>query len=105
MPAAAFALCAKCDVAVRDRSDALCAAFAETLAVEDARVRRAALRVHARRRTTTIAWLAGSARADAVVAFGGDSALRAIRERTRPAGALRRLRAPHERRLRRARGA
>jgi hypothetical protein len=83
LPAAAFALCAKCDVSVRDRSDSLCAAFAETLAVEDPAFVRA-LRVHPAAAHDDDAWLAELGGADAVVAFGGDRALRAIRERTAP---------------------
>ncbi len=78
LPAAMFALCAKCNVAVRDRSDALCAAFAETLAVEHAAFADA-LRVHPAAGHDDPDWLALLTRAGAVVAFGGDEALRAIR--------------------------
>jgi hypothetical protein len=77
---ALFALCAKCDVTVKDRSDALVAAFFATLADEHPAFAGAA---HAR------AWTGGDdpdeaelfAGADVVVAFGGDDALRAIRAR------------------------
>ncbi len=80
LPAAMFALCAKCDVAVRDRSDFLSAGFAQSLAVEhDAFA--TALRAHPAGAHDT-SWQAVLAGADAVVAFGGDTALRAIRNRT-----------------------
>jgi hypothetical protein len=77
---AIFALCAKCDVTVKDRSDALIAAFLATLAEEDPAFARCA---------RADAWSGGDdpredqlfARADVVVAFGGDDALRAIRAR------------------------
>ena len=72
---ALFALCAKCDVTVKDREDQFIAAFFETLVQEDS-------------------WFAGHARAqtwdstsntvdlssfDAVVAFGSDETLHSIR--------------------------
>jgi hypothetical protein len=82
LPAALFALCAKCDVVVRDRSDALCAAFLETLAVEDKAFAEALRAVPAADHDDE-GWLGELAIADVVVAFGGDEALRAIRERTR----------------------
>jgi len=77
---ALFALCAKCDVVVKDRSDALVAAFFASLAEEHP-----AFAGAARART----WTGGDvdaestllARADVVVAFGRDDALRAIRDR------------------------
>ena len=78
---AIFALCAKCDrVAVKDRSDALVGAFFASLAEEHPAFASAA---HAR------AWSGGDdpaeaelfERADTVVAFGGDDALRAVRVR------------------------
>jgi hypothetical protein len=80
LPAALFALCAKCDVVVKDRSDALVAAFFETLVEELPEFATAA-------RAQT--WHGGNdadepallAAADVVVAFGGDDALRAIRGR------------------------
>ncbi len=72
LPAALFALCAKCDVVVRDREDALCAAFFETLAEERSEFAEAAQ--------------AGGSHEDfplhgfaAVVAFGRDGTLRKIR--------------------------
>ncbi len=80
---AVFALCAKCAVTVKDRSDALVAAFFETLVEERAEFRDAAI---------ARPWTGGNdpgehallARADVVVAFGADRALRAIRERVAP---------------------
>jgi hypothetical protein len=77
---AVFALCAKCDVTVKDRSDALVAAFFASLAEEHPAFASAA-RAHA--------WTGGDdaneaalfGGADVVVAFGGDDALRAIRAR------------------------
>jgi hypothetical protein len=77
---ALFALCAKCDVVVKDRSDALVAGFFASLAEEHPAFASAA-RAHA--------WTGGDdpgeaellARADAVVAFGRDETLRAIRAR------------------------
>ncbi|HZW53219.1 MAG TPA: acyl-CoA reductase [Candidatus Elarobacter sp.] len=77
---AIFALCAKCDVLVKDREDALIAEFFATLAEEHPAFARAA---RAR------AWTGGEdaeedallASAEVVVAFGGDEALRAIRAR------------------------
>lgn len=75
-----FALCAKCAVTVKDRADALVAAFAATLGDE-----RAALQTA----TDVRAWSGGDddieaqtlGGADVVVAFGGNEALRAIRLR------------------------
>lgn len=77
---AIFALCAKCDVVVKDRSDALVASFFAALAEEHPAFAGAA---------SARAWAGGEdpeeaallANADVVVAFGGDEALRAIRER------------------------
>ena len=77
---AVFALCAKCDVTVKDRSDALIAAFFESLAQEHPAFAEAG-----RARD----WAGGDdpsedrlfANADVVVAFGGADALRAIRAR------------------------
>jgi acyl-CoA reductase LuxC len=79
LPPAVFALCAKCDVAVRDRSDAVCGAFRETLCEERPQFADA-LAVYPPEPRDDATWLAELARADAVVAFGGDEALRAIRE-------------------------
>jgi hypothetical protein len=75
-----FALAAKCAVTVKDRADALVAAFVETLGEERSELRAA---------TDVRAWSGGDedveARtfgdADVVVAFGGTEALRAIRAR------------------------
>ncbi len=77
---ALFALCAKCDVVVKDRSDALVAGFFSSLAEEHPAFA-AAARAHA--------WTGGDdpvedalfERAGAVVAFGRDETLRAIRAR------------------------
>jgi len=77
---AVFALCAKCDVVVKDRSDALVAAFFSSLAEEHPAFAAAA---------SARPWTGGDdpdedalfAGADVVVAFGGDDALRAIRTR------------------------
>jgi hypothetical protein len=77
---AIFALCAKCDVVVKDRSDALVAAFFSSLAEEHPAFAAAAV---------ARAWTGGAdaaedallSAADVVVAFGGDDALHAIRGR------------------------
>ena len=77
---ALFALCAKCDVVVKDRSDALVAGFFASLAQEHPAFASAA-RAHA--------WTGGDDPAEtallensgAVVAFGRDETLRAIRAR------------------------
>jgi acyl-CoA reductase LuxC len=80
---AVFALCAKCDVVVKDRSDALIAAFFESLADEHPAFAHAA---------TAREWSGGSdpaedallAGADVVVAFGRDETLGTIRARCAP---------------------
>jgi len=77
---AIFALCAKCEVVVKDRSDALVAAFFGTLAEEHPAFASAAI---------ARAWSGGDdpdedallAGADVVVAFGRDETLRALRAR------------------------
>jgi hypothetical protein len=77
---AVFALCAKCEVIVKDRSDALVAAFFASLADEHPAFAGAA---------SARPWTGGDgseedalfASADVVVAFGRDDALRAIRAR------------------------
>jgi hypothetical protein len=82
VPALAFALLAKCAVTVKDRSDALLAAFAETLGEELPELLAA---------TDVRTWTGGDdaaetqalGAADVVVAFGGSDALRAIRARLR----------------------
>ena len=79
---AVFALCAKCMVLVKDREDALVAAFFESLAQEQPELGK---RAQAR------AWKGGEPGedrelriADAVVAFGRDDSLTAIRRALRP---------------------
>jgi hypothetical protein len=75
-----FALTAKCAVTVKDRSDALVAAFVATLGEERAELRAA---------TDVRAWSGGDedieeqtlGDADVVVAFGGTAALRSMRAR------------------------
>ena len=77
---ALFALCAKCDVVVKDRSDALVAGFFASLAEEHPAFAAAA---------RAYAWTGGDdpgealllERSAAVVAFGRDETLRAIRAR------------------------
>jgi len=81
LPPAVFALCAKCDVALRDRNDGLAAAFATTLAEECSEAR---LRVLEPTAHEDAAWLKELEAADAVVVFGSDSALRDIRLHTPP---------------------
>lgn len=72
---AIFALCAKCDVLVKDREDSLVQAFFETLAEESAVFREAA---------KAASWVSGElaapdlSRFDAVVAFGSDETLAEI---------------------------
>jgi hypothetical protein len=78
-----FALAAKCAVTVKDRTDALVAAFVETLGEERPELRAA---------TDVRAWSGGDddievqtlGDADVVVAFGGNEALRSIRARCAP---------------------
>ena len=79
---AVFALCAKCPVLVKDREDGLARAFFETLAQEHPELEQ---RAQAR------AWKGGDPQedrdlrvADAVVAFGRDDSLAAIRRALRP---------------------
>jgi hypothetical protein len=78
---ALFALCAKADVTIKDRSDQLLGAFAQTLIQEEPSFTTA---LQARPWTTTHDVLAGVADADAVVAFGKDDALLAIRAVCKP---------------------
>lgn len=72
---AIFALCAKCDVVVKDREDALAGAFFDTLAEELDELKGAA---------QALVWSSDDEHApdlsafDAVVAFGSDSTLKAI---------------------------
>ena len=79
---AVYALCAKCNVLVKDRSDALVRAFFETLVDERAEFGAAAI---AREWTGADDFEAAQAlaAADVVVAFGGDAALQAIRAQLR----------------------
>lgn len=78
---AVYALCAKCDVAVRDREDQLIFEFFNTLAQEHPAFQAAA---------TTLQWDALAARppffrdADALVVFGKNETLRTLRDGTRP---------------------
>ena len=78
---AIFALCAKCDVLVKDREDALVQAFFETLAEELDEFAVAA---------RAAAWSSEDAngpdlrRFDVVVAFGGDDAFEKIQRQIRP---------------------
>jgi hypothetical protein len=82
-----FALCAKCTVTVKDRSDDLVAAFVETLGEEEPALAAA---------TTVRSWAGGDDGVEAralgdaavVVAFGGDDALREIRRRCAPGATL-----------------
>ncbi len=85
IPATIFALCAKCDVIVKDRSDGFVAEFFETLAQERPEFARAA---------SAVTWNAGVTPgadnrvlfgwAQAVVAYGDDPALAAIRAQCTP---------------------
>ena len=80
VPPALFALCAKCDVVVKDRSDALVAGFFASLAEEHPAFV-AAARAHAWTGGDDPAETALFQRANTVVAFGRDETLRAIRAR------------------------
>ncbi len=83
IPPLLFALCAKARVDVKDRDDGLVAAFLQSVAEE---------RPELARRASVTAWSGSDAaaaalhlaEADAVVAFGGDEALRAIRAQLKP---------------------
>jgi hypothetical protein len=83
IPPLAYALCAKCAVTVKDREDALVAAFVETLGEERPELARA---VDARSWTGGVGEHEGAALGDAdvVVAFGAADALIAIRDRCGP---------------------
>jgi hypothetical protein len=83
LPAALFALCAKTHVIVKDRADGLVAAFAATLVAVDPALEHA-LQADAWDGHDDPAGRANLAAADIVVAYGGDDALRAIRERLGP---------------------
>lgn len=83
IPPLAYALCAKCTVTVKDRSDALVAAFVDALGEERAELAAAAeVRGWAGGADAIEARALGAA--DVVVAFGGSDALRAIRSRCAP---------------------
>ena len=80
IPPLLFALCAKCDVAVKDREDHFVAAFLKTAAEELEELGTAAV---------AEAWSGGNdardlAAFDAVVAFGDDVSLRKIRSQAAP---------------------
>lgn len=77
---AIFALCAKCDVVVKDREDNLVRAFFETLAEEGEEFQAAAIAQHWTHQETARS-LSGF---DAVVAFGDTDALQAIRNASNP---------------------
>lgn len=83
LPAALFALSAKAHVVVKDRADGLVAAFAATLAAQEPALE-GALLANAWNGHDDPAGRAHLAAADVVVAYGGDDALRAIRERLGP---------------------
>jgi acyl-CoA reductase-like NAD-dependent aldehyde dehydrogenase len=81
LPAALFALCAKCDVLVKDREDSLIAGFFETLAEEDEHFRSAARAEAWDSEQNEIPDLRSF---DAVVAFGRDGTLEQIRSALKP---------------------
>jgi hypothetical protein len=83
IPPLAYALCAKCRVTVKDRNDALVAAFAETLA-EALPALRDAIDVRAWSGGNDAIEAAAFGDAGVVVAFGGPDALRAIRAACAP---------------------
>jgi hypothetical protein len=83
IPSLVYALCAKSNVVVKDRSDRLIAAFAETLAEERPELGRA-LRVEAWETHDDLHALRRIAASDVVVAFGGAEALRTLRAHVRP---------------------
>jgi len=83
IPALAFALCAGCDVAVKDRDDRLVAAFAASIAEERSELRERIATAVWDGATSAGAESAGLGAADVVVAYGGDAALAAIRPRVR----------------------
>jgi hypothetical protein len=80
---ALFALCAKNEVVVKDRSDDLLAAFAQTLAEEDEAFGAAFAAERWDGHDIPLA-LRRLAQADVVVAFGRNASLQGIRERCRP---------------------
>jgi hypothetical protein len=83
IPPLAYALCAKSNVVVKDRSDHLVASFAASLAQERAQIA-GALRVEAWETHDDLGALQRISASDAVLAFGSNQALRAIRAHVRP---------------------
>ncbi|HMD02001.1 MAG TPA: acyl-CoA reductase [Candidatus Baltobacteraceae bacterium] len=83
LPPLLFALCAKTNVVVKDRSDRLVAAFVETLSEELPELA-ACVRVEEWRGDDEEVSRAHLAGADVVVAFGNDASLRAIRAQLAP---------------------
>ncbi len=81
LPAAAFALCAKCEVEVKDREDGLAAAFFRTLAAELPQLAGAA---RARPWRSVEASAQDLASFDAVVAFGRTETLATVRSACAP---------------------
>ncbi|MDQ6933494.1 MAG: hypothetical protein M3160_10020 [Candidatus Eremiobacteraeota bacterium] len=78
---AVYALCAKCDVVVKDREDALVARFFETLAQEEPGFLAAASAEQWNGAHESAEFLRG---ADVLVVFGKDETLRTLRERIAP---------------------
>jgi hypothetical protein len=83
IPPLVFALCASTHVIVKDRTDALVAAFVETIVEEEPQLEGGAA-VETWAGEDEPASRERLASADVVVAFGGDSALRAIRAQLAP---------------------
>jgi hypothetical protein len=83
IPPLAYALCAKSNVVVKDRSDHLVAAFAESLVQERPEIA-GALRVETWESHNDLDALRRVGASDAVLAFGSIEALRAIRAHVRP---------------------
>lgn len=81
LPAAVFALCAKCDVLVKDREDSLIASFFETLREERAEFEQAA---RAEPWSSDDRDLPALGAFDAVAAFGRDETLAAVRSALEP---------------------
>ncbi len=81
LPAAAFALCAKCELEVKDREDGLVAAFFRTLAAELPQLAGAA---RARPWSSVEASVQDLASFDAVVAFGRTETLATVRSACAP---------------------
>lgn len=81
LPAAIFALCAKCNVTVKDREDSLIASFFETLYQEDAAFRDSA---HAQAWNATDSNAPQLDRFDVVTVFGSGATLDAVRKTLKP---------------------